>query len=158
MARPWGGLESGAWVTAQGESVPNNVTEHATRLPLTEGMCLCVVVFLWLQVGLEGGEAAAASGPAAPSPSQPAPAGDVSMEHRGLEEGPMERPKLEPLAYSRKVLVKFLLRALAVSSYAPTSGVASRPQVRGSGVVLIIPFHHAQCGSVHVCVCAHARA
>jgi hypothetical protein len=41
-----------------------------------------------------------------------------------------------PLPYARKVLVKFLLRAVAISSYAPTSGAGSRPQV-----------------CVYVCVC-----
>eukprot|EP00798_Chlamydomonas_sp_ICE-L_P016839 gene16839-23119_t len=30
--------------------------------------------------------------------------------------------------YARKVLIKFLLRAVAISSYAPTSGTAARPQ------------------------------
>ncbi|KAG1677659.1 hypothetical protein FOA52_010442 [Chlamydomonas sp. UWO 241] len=91
------------------------------------------------------GEAGADAADAAPATAELVPQPCIEFSPPPLPLPPMSRMQAEAAAvtplpdvlvpYQRKVLMKFLLRAIAISSYAPSSGASIRP--RDSDAVLL---------------------
>ena len=88
---------------------------------------------------MEGADTAMAA-PAPPAPATAtAPSGPATamatdeavpaMPGGAAATSPAPAAAARPLPYTRKVLMKFLLRAIAVSSYAANAPTSARPQV-----------------------------
>ena len=100
------------------------------------GGLACMIQRLQAKVGLAGSKLDAATAAAIKGKQ---PAGEEPTEYA--------------VAYSRRLLLKSLLRAIALASYAP--GSAARPQVNA----LLRPLVHLRWLALHVwCSLAHIRA